>query len=220
MWWIDVVLSFVFWLVGYVGVCFYLSGCKIKQPDFRTLKVTRNKVLYLLFCLIAVGVLIYRLNVTYSVDLISRLSLITLVMLLLPISAIDLKTQRIPNIFLLVGLGARCIYLAVLYIKNVSNAWAITKDSLIGALIIGLFFLFLLLIFKNSVGMGDVKLFALMGFYQGFLGVFNSVFFSLLVSFFVSLTLLITRKKGRKDTISFGPSICLGTIIAICMSGI
>jgi leader peptidase (prepilin peptidase)/N-methyltransferase len=32
--------------------------------------------------------------------------------------------------------------------------------------------------------------------------------------------LLISKKKKRKDSISFGPSILLGTIIAIGLSGI
>lgn len=64
-----------------------------------------------------------------------------------------------------------------------------------------------------------MKLFAVMGLYQGLWGAVNSVFFSLLASFVVSVALLISKKKGRKDTISFGPSILIGTIAAIGLAG-
>ena len=89
-----------------------------------------------------------------------------------------------------------------------------------GAIIIGGFFLIILLIFKNSIGMGDVKLFALMGLYQGLLGVFNSVFFSLIVSFFISIILLMLKRKNRKDVIPFGPSIYIGTVVGIFLTGL
>lgn len=219
MYWIDIVLSLILLAVGYVSVCCYLNGAKINEIKIKSLKLTKTRLTYILVGIVTIGVLVFCLNTTYSIDLITRLSLITLVLLILPVSAIDMRLQKIPNVFLLVGLAIRIVYLAVMYIQDAGNAWIITKDSLIGAVVIGLFFLFLLVVFKNSIGMGDVKLFALMGLYQGLWGVINSVFFSLVVSFFVSIALLITKKKGRKDTISFGPSIYLGTIIAMCMAG-
>lgn len=219
MYWIDIVLSLILLAVGYVSVCCYLNGTKIKEIKLKSLKFTKTKLTYVLVGIVTVGVLVFCLNTTYSIDLITRLSLVTLVLLILPVSAIDMRRQKIPNVFLLVGLAIRIVYLAVMYVQDAGNAWIITKNSLIGAVVIGLFFLFLLVVFKNSIGMGDAKLFALMGLYQGLWGVINSVFFSLVVSFFVSIALLITKKKGRKDTISFGPSIYLGTIIAMCMAG-
>ena len=219
MFWIDIVLSVVLMAIGYASVCCYFSGCGIKGITPATLKLTKNRVLYLIIGSITVAALVLCLNMTYSLELLPRLNLIALVLVILPAAAVDIKLQKIPNVFLIAGLAIRCVILALMYIRDAGNAWSITKDSLIGAAIIGVFFLLLLLVFKNSVGMGDIKLFALMGLYQGVWGVVNSVFFSLLVSFFVSVTLLILRKKGRKDTISFGPSIYLGTIIAICMAG-
>lgn len=219
MYWVDIVLSVILLAVGYVSVCCYLNGYKIKELRIRNLKLTKNRLVYLIIGVVSIAALVFCLNTTYSIDLITRLNLITLALLILPTSAVDMRLQKIPNVFLLAGLAIRIIYLATMYVQDVGNAWMITKDSLIGAVVIGLFFLFLLVVFKNSVGMGDVKLFALMGMYQGLWGVINSVFFSLLVSFFVSITLLITKKKGRKDTISFGPSIYLGTVIAMCMAG-
>jgi len=219
MYWVDIALSFVLLVVGYISVCCYLSGDKLSEFKLISLKLTKNRLLYLLVGVVTVAALVICLNATYAIELITRLNLITLVLIILPASAVDLKLQKIPNVFLLAGLAIRLVFFAMLYIQNVGNAWIVTKDSLIGALVIGLFFLLLLVVFKNSIGMGDIKLFALMGLYQGLWGVINSVFFSLTVSFFISVALLITKKRGRKDTISFGPSIYLGTIIAMCMAG-
>ena len=105
------------------------------------------------------------------------------------------------------------------FISSPATGFLILKDNLVGAAVIGIFFFLLFLVFKNSIGMGDIKLFAVMGLYQGLWGAVNSVFFSLVVSFVLSVGLLITRKKGRKDTIPFGPSILIGTAIAIGLAG-
>ena len=219
MYWMDIILSIILLGLGYISACCCLDGYKINELKISDLKITKFRLLYLVIGVISVTALIICLNVKYDLDVISRLNLITLVLLILPVAAIDLKFHKIPNVFLLAGLGIRIVYLGIMYVQNAGHAWSVAKNSLIGALIIGLFFLILLLVFKNSIGMGDVKLFALMGFYQGLSGVINSVFFSLVASFFISVALLITKKKGRNDTIAFAPSIYLGTIIAICIAG-
>ncbi|NLJ15657.1 MAG: hypothetical protein GX346_00795 [Clostridiales bacterium] len=142
-----------------------------------------------------------------------------LVLIIFPIAAIDLKLQKIPNCFILSALVIRGLIYIAEFIISVPAAFSTLKDGFLGAIILGGFFLLLLLIFKNSIGMGDIKLFVVMGLYQGLWGAINSVFFSLIVSFFISISLLIGKKKGRKDTIPFGPSVLLGIIIAIALSG-
>lgn len=219
MFWIDIILSICLLFIGYAGVCCYCNKIKITEFKISVLKMSRNRLIYWVVGVFTITALVVCLNTVYSLDLLTRLNLICLILLILPISAVDLKFQKIPNQFLLAGLVIRGIILGIFYLRDVKHAWNITKDSLLGALIIGLFFLFLLVAFKNSLGMGDVKLFALMGLYQGLWGTVNSVFFSLMVSFLVSITLLITKKKTRKDTISFGPSIYLGTVLAMCLAG-
>lgn len=217
---VDIIFSLVFMLLGYVGMCCYFEKIKITGVRMKNLALSKSRIVYLAVGVFTIVALIACLNIIYDLPLITRLNLLSLALLILPVAAIDLQYQKIPNVFLLVGTAVRCVFFAIMLIADLRSGWQIVKDSLIGALIIGVFFLLLLLAFKNSIGMGDVKLFAIMGLYQGLWGVINSVFFSLLVSFFLAIVLLITKKKGRKDTISFGPSIYLGTIIAMCMAGI
>lgn len=220
MFWIDIGLSAVLLFCGYIAACCYLNNTKITKLNAAVLRLNKNRLAYLTVGVIAVGAVIAMLNFKYHVQLIYRINLLCMVLLLLPVAAVDMKIQKIPNIFLLVGLIVRCVILGVMMIMNFKNGFLIARDALMGAVIIGLFFLFLLLVFKNSIGMGDIKLYALMGLYQGLWGVINAVFFSLVVSFFVCVVLLITKKKNRKDSISFGPSIFLGAVIGICMAGI
>ena len=133
---------------------------------------------------------------------------------------IDYRVHKIPNQLLLIAFVIRIIIYVIEFIISKDDAIVTVKSDLAGAVIIGGFFLIILLIFKNCIGMGDIKLFALMGLYQGLLGAFNSVFFSLIVSFFISLALLISKRKNRKDVIPFGPSIYAGTVVGILLTGL
>lgn len=151
--------------------------------------------------------------------MLSQFKLLTLILILFPTAAVDYKIKKIPNKFLIAGLILRMVFYIFEFIQSFENAFSVLKDNLLAVVIYGVFFLLLLLVFKNSIGMGDIKLFALMGLYQGIWGTFSAIFFSLVVSFFVSIYLLITRKKKKKDTIPFGPSILIGTFLSICLSG-
>ena len=215
----DIILSIVLLIIGYVSACYYLNEVKWNSINFAVLKPTRNKIIYLCFGVVAAATLIVLFQTVYKPGIIPQLKLLTLVMVILPVAAIDLRLQKIPNQFMLAALVLRVLLYIPEFIISTTAAFSTLKDNLLGAVIVGAFFLLLFLIFKNSIGMGDIKLFAIMGLYQGLWGAINSVFFSLTVSFVVSVGLLIAGKKGRKDTISFGPSILLGTIIAVGLAG-
>lgn len=216
---LDIVWSVLLIAAGYVYTCYYFHNVKWNIFNGAVLKITRNKILYLAVAVIASGTLITLFETVYFLDLISQIKLLSLVLVMFPIAAIDFRIQKIPNQLLIAVLMIRVLLYVAEFSVSVTTAFRVLKDGLLGAVVIGIFFLLLLLIFKNSIGMGDIKLFAVMGLYQGLWGAINSVFFSLMVSFILSVGLLITRKKGRKDTISFGPSILLGTIIAMGLAG-
>lgn len=215
----DILLSTFLLAVGYISACYYLNRIKWNFKNVRVLKPTRNKIFYLCVGIIIAATLIILFQSVYKLNLITQLKLLTLVLIILPVAAIDFRTQKIPNRFMLAALILRILIYIPEFIISVPASISTLKDNVLGAGIIGAFFLLLLLLFKNSIGMGDIKLFAIIGLYQGLWGAINSVFFSLVVSFFISLTLLISKKKGRKDSISFGPSILLGTTIAISLAG-
>lgn len=219
---IDMALCIFLILIGYVAAVYFLNEVKWNKVRLDLLKPnSRNKVLYLILAVLVSAALITLFQTTYREStLIHQMKIMTLVLSILPMAAVDYRHHIIPNAFILTALVIRIGFYAAEFIISSSTALVTLKDNLIGAAIIGGFFLLLLLIFKNSIGMGDIKLFSLMGLYQGVWGAVNAVFFSLLVSFFFSVYLLISRKKGRKDQIAFGPSILFGTVVAVALAGI
>ena len=76
-----------------------------------------------------------------------------------------------------------------------------------------------MIIVKNGLGMGDVKLLILIGLLEGMDGAISSLFISMLIIFTVSIVLIIAKKKSKTDMLPFAPYILIGTIISICTSG-
>jgi leader peptidase (prepilin peptidase)/N-methyltransferase len=78
--------------------------------------------------------------------------------------------------------------------------------------------LIIALIARGGFGFGDVKLAAFLGLYSGYLGwgeLLVALFMPFAVGGIISVLLLITRIKGRKDAIPFGPYMVLGAYLAV-----
>jgi leader peptidase (prepilin peptidase)/N-methyltransferase len=74
---------------------------------------------------------------------------------------------------------------------------------------------FLLIAAIGSMGMGDVKLVALIGFVSGFPLVVFSMLIGIVLGGLVAIYLLASKKKGRKDVIPYGTFLGIGPIIAL-----
>lgn len=87
---------------------------------------------------------------------------------------------------------------------------------ILGAVIISLFFLFLIFITKGKgMGFGDVKLGFLIGLVNGFPLGFIAIFLGFLIGAVYSLSLIALKKKTIKDTIPFGPFLITGSILTL-----
>ena len=134
---------------------------------------------------------------------------IALVLTLVPVTFIDLDHRIIPN--RIVGPSA----VVALVILALTDADAL-PDHLIAAAAAGGFFLIAALAYPRGMGMGDVKLAALLGLYLG-----SSVAPALLAAM-LSGTLvggaIIARKgvaEGRKTAVPFGPFLALGALVGL-----
>ena len=65
------------------------------------------------------------------------------------------------------------------------------------------------------MGMGDIKLFAVLGLFLGWQGVFNVILFSVFAVAAYGVAMLISRKKDKKSEIPIGPFALLGLMISI-----
>ncbi|MDH5373529.1 MAG: A24 family peptidase, partial [Acidimicrobiia bacterium] len=71
---------------------------------------------------------------------------------------------------------------------------------------------------RGGFGFGDVKLAFLLGMfatYRGWEHLIVGVFLAFFIGGLVAIGLLATRRKGRKDSVPFGPSLVMGAWIGI-----
>ena len=79
------------------------------------------------------------------------------------------------------------------------------------------FFILLLpaIIKPGGMGFGDVKLAGLVGLATGFPGCLVAIGLAIIVGGLFAFVLLVSRRKGRRDAIPFGPFICAGMLAAL-----
>ena len=131
------------------------------------------------------------------------------VLLLVPITLIDLDTRTIPNKLTLTG--AIVAPAIVLLTKSDSIV-----EHLIAAAAGGGFFLIAALAYPRGMGMGDVKLAGVMGLFLG-KAVGPALLIALLSGTVIGVA-IIARKgqaEGRKTAVPFGPFLALGGVIAL-----
>lgn len=73
--------------------------------------------------------------------------------------------------------------------------------------------------YQGSIGAGDIKLFVVMGLLLGLDGIWSAIFLSLVLSFITAIYFLITKRKGKKDAMAFGPALAIGTWLSIFLTG-
>ncbi len=134
------------------------------------------------------------------------------------LTLIDLDHKLIPNRVLYPGTVVGVLLLA----------GGAVVDGRPGSLLVALasgagFFLTLLvlaLVARGGFGFGDVKLGFLLGVFTGYLGWPNAVVAfvaAFLYGGLVSVVLLVTRLRGRKDAIPFGPYLVAGAYTAVVL---
>ncbi len=134
---------------------------------------------------------------------------IVLILLVVPAALIDLEHRIIPN--KITALGAVLALAIGLALDPGGEA-----GRLIAAAAAGGFLLAAAIAYPGGMGIGDVKLAAMMGLFLG-----ASVAPALLVALLAGVTLgaaVIARKgasAGRKTAIPFGPFLALGAIVAV-----
>ncbi len=124
--------------------------------------------------------------------------------ILIEIAILDHKTMEISDVanLIIAVVGIALMFLNGTYIP-----------SLIGMVCVSL--PFLVLAFFKSMGMGDVKLMAAVGLLLGYKGVLLAAFFGIVIGSAAAAAMKISKSKGWKSEIAFGPYLCVGTYIAM-----
>lgn len=127
---------------------------------------------------------------------------------LMIIAFIDIEHKIIPDVITIPGIIAGLISSMVFpYITLLNSA----EGLLLGG---GLFYIIAILS-RGGMGGGDIKLIAMVGSFLGWKNILLTIFLGSLFGSIVGIILIILKKKGRKDTVPFGPFLSLGAIISI-----
>ena len=134
---------------------------------------------------------------------------------LLIISIIDCQTMRIPNSLIAYGISIGITYriLQAFYIKDIKIFFHGIVGFIVGASMIAIIILFSLTVFKKEgMGMGDLKLLAMIGLFIGSKKVFYTIFIAIIVGGIYAVIVLI---KSKKEIFPFGPFLSGGAVVAI-----
>ncbi len=211
-----IVLKYViFILVSVVlaglSMCFrqnYVEDKKISLPDSIMKHQRLSIAVCIMYLIFAVTALIF-----YKGREISFLEMTQCVLLwdaMFLIATIDLQVKKIPNKLLLVLLAVRVVFLVLTFFERPEDFAAILVSSLIGMALGGFIILVVLIMSKGQVGAGDLKLFAVIGFFFGLAGLIQIMMYSLFLSAVIAIVLLLSRKAKMKSTMPMAPFIFLG----------
>ena len=134
---------------------------------------------------------------------------LALVLLLVPVALIDLDYRIIPNRLMLIGAVVAPALVALTAPDDI-------LEHVIAAVGAGAFFGLFAFAYPRGMGMGDVKLAAVLGLFLG-RAVGPAVFIALVSGTLVG-ALVIARKgarEGRKTAVPFGPFLAFGGIVAL-----
>lgn len=136
---------------------------------------------------------------------------------LISVMIIDWKLHIIPNNIVLSLFFSDVVLLLIdffVYRDSVGTTLLVKIISLVFNLVL---FYVLARLTREGIGMGDVKIIAVLGWILGLSTTLIVVLFALLMCTVVSVFLLMRKKKNKNDTVPFGPFLFLGYILMLLL---
>lgn len=143
------------------------------------------------------------------------LPLLYLLAISISLTLIDLDVHRLPN--KIVGLSYIVILLAFIPQAFVAHQWDNYLRGLCGLTVFFIIY-FVLSLYPNGMGLGDVKLAGVLGFVLGWFGwsfLLIGFFLPFFIGGLISLILILFKMKSFRGGIPFGPSMFAGTWLAV-----
>lgn len=127
----------------------------------------------------------------------------------------DYKEKKILNKWLLVLAGIRGILLIAEAVLYPAFIWENVRFTLSGAAAGGILLFFAYVISRHGIGLGDVKLFAVMGLYLGAGLTYIVMLASLVIAACYGVGKVASKRLNVKDEIAFAPFAAMGTVIIL-----
>jgi len=150
--------------------------------------------------------LIYGLNIQTLIYIILSSSLII-------IAFVDLNEQVILGVLSLPGIAIGLILSSfVPYISFINSALGVLVG---GGIILIIRFAGSVIFKKESMGLGDIELAAMVGAFLGWRYIIISLFLGFFLGALAGIILILSKIKSREDVVPFGPFIVLGSFITL-----
>ena len=166
-------------------------------------------IIFVIFC----GIALFCLARSEAAILILTLKCTTIFWGCYLLAKIDYHEKLIPNEIIIILIGIRGFFLVCETVTNLEYWTTVLIHPLLGAFLGFLIMMVAMFVSRNGVGMGDVKLFFVIGAYVGSTGIIPTMFYTFFVSAVVGIILLITKKAGLKDSVPMAPFAFCGIAI-------
>lgn len=207
-------IQFIISVVVYQYLTHRAEGkCEVKE--LLHFKCDIKPLVYMVIALLA-SVFVFTFGILWNDDTLMRALMNAEVMLWLSLLGyIDAKERIIPNS--LIGIGL-LFWLALIMIDIFvgKTPWLkLLVFSGIGGIACGGLLLIIALILKSALGMGDVKMFFVLGLLYGLTDVYGILILSVIAMGILSIILLIAKKVTAKSTIPMAPFVIIGFFLSI-----
>lgn len=137
---------------------------------------------------------------------------IDMIIAIILISIIDGKSHKIPNSMTILLLLSQTVAV-FLVAKSYLNIWNVILSVAVLVLLV-----FVSKISKEQIGMGDVKLIAVLNLIYGLSFTAYSLLLSLIIMLLCTIPFLIMKKINLKSQIPFAPFLTIGIIVYILLN--
>jgi leader peptidase (prepilin peptidase)/N-methyltransferase len=162
------------------------------------------------------GFLFYRVGINPS-----SLAAALLVVILVQVFVFDARHHLILNRVMYPAMAVALLASPVNpLLQGTSNALGRVDSAVLGALAGGGVFLLLAIVSRGGVGLGDAKLTFFLGAVLGLLPIYSSpiihaLIYGVVIGGVIAAVLLVSRARGMRDYIAYGPFLCIGGVTAV-----
>jgi len=192
------ILIFIIGLIS--GIILNYAIDSISYSITKTKGKTMNIVIPIT-CGFSFEVLFLRLGFT---SILAKAVVMTAILII--ISFIDLRHRIIPNFMVVIALIIGIVFSFMVRASFIDTIFGMVSGGGI---------LFLLALFPNAMGGGDIKLMFAIGSFLGLNRTVWALLLAFIMSSIISIGLILFRIKGTKDYIPFGPFLALGSFISL-----
>lgn len=183
--------------------------------DHYALNRKRNR--YFALTYLGISILLGGLFPYYRYQTMDTVKALILIGFSLILAYIDKKEGIIPNHLLIVLLWFAFFFRIIEVLMEPSGWIRIVGSAVMGGLVGGGVFLLSYVISRAGVGMGDVKLFAVIGLYVGNYVIVGIMLIALVLTAVAGIINVVRKKRELKEPVPFAPYAAIGVILAMLL---